>query len=72
MVVVSDFAADNESSISVHTGEFVWVDEKSDTGWWFAKKRDGSEGWAPSDYLKPAAGVAKPKPAAKPAISAKP
>lgn len=71
MVVVSDFTADNDSAISIRTGEFVWVDEKSDTGWWFVKKREGGEGWAPSDYLKLAGGIAmKPKPAAKKPITA--
>lgn len=73
-MVVSDFVADNDSSVSIRTGEVVYVDEKSDTGWYFVKKLDGTEGWAPSDYLKPAGGGSvKPTPAAKkPVVKDKP
>eukprot|EP00045_Choanoeca_perplexa_P015594 m.198012 g.198012 ORF g.198012 m.198012 type:complete len:768 (-) comp17035_c0_seq1:2262-4565(-) len=59
-VVSESFTADNADSVSVKKGETVTVEEESDTGWWFVVKADGTEGWAPSDYLK--LKTAPPKP----------
>ena len=71
----------NFDSLPPFAGETVTVEEESDTGWWFVVKEDGSEGWAPSDYLKlalappkpPRGSMDKPKAAAiKPAKPSKP
>ncbi|PWN91742.1 putative myosin I [Acaromyces ingoldii] len=61
-----DFETDNEGEMSLVAGESVEVTTKETNGWWLVKK-NGAEGWSPSDYLelipaKPAAPAA-PAPA---------
>ena len=56
-------------SVAMFTGEQVTVDEENESGWWFVIKADGSEGWAPADYLSYKMEKGKP---AVPALPSKP
>ncbi|EJD03816.1 uncharacterized protein FOMMEDRAFT_106001 [Fomitiporia mediterranea MF3/22] len=51
-----------EGEMSLQKGDLVELVEKDDNGWWLVKK-DGEEGWTPSNYLE----LVPPKPKAAPA-----
>eukprot|EP01147_Barroeca_monosierra_P002792 gene2792-5637_t len=66
-VVLEPYTADEDPAISISKGEQVQLLEKSDTGWWYIKKNDGQEGWAPAELLEKAnQGPIKPPRPAKP------
>jgi myosin-1 len=81
--VLYEFATDADGEMAISTGEQVEVTSKEDNGWWLVKK-NGREGWAPSDYLElippvkrappaaPAPVKRAPPPAPAAAVSAKP
>lgn len=54
--------AGQEGEMSLQKDDTVEVIEKDNNGWWLVKK-DGVEGWAPSNYLE----LVPPKPKAAPA-----
>ena len=79
---VAMFTAENPGEVGFDEGEVVEVLEKMDEGWWLVQV-GGSEGWAPSDYIKketvtvPVPGGAKPtppknKPVFKPMLPTRP
>ncbi|KAI8889340.1 hypothetical protein K501DRAFT_329147 [Backusella circina FSU 941] len=45
------FASQSEGEIAFDTGDILEIAEKDDNGWWLARK-DGKEGWVPSNYLE--------------------
>lgn len=51
-----------EGEMSMKKDDLLELVEKDDNGWWLVKK-DGTEGWAPSNYLE----LVPPKPKAAPA-----
>ncbi|GAA96617.1 uncharacterized protein L969DRAFT_624263 [Mixia osmundae IAM 14324] len=58
-----DFATTETGELNLTKNEQYELVQKDDNGWWLVKK-NGAEGWAPSNYL---AEVKKPTPAPKPA-----
>ncbi|KAM7440261.1 osteoclast fusion [Porites harrisoni] len=51
-VVICDYVKQDESDISLKSGNVVDVIEKYEHGWWFVDL-DGEVGWAPASYLEP-------------------
>lgn len=66
------FETDENGEMALVKDELVEVSQKDDNGWWLVKK-NGSEGWAPSNYLElvPQAPPPKPKPAPPPPAATK-
>lgn len=50
--VVHSFAATDESELSIETGNILIIYKKDDSGWWFAKDENGSEGFVPHNYVE--------------------
>ncbi|KAF8978612.1 class II myosin [Entomortierella lignicola] len=75
-----NFDSEDSGEVSFVKDDLMEILEKDDNGWWLAKK-DGKEGWVPSNYLvevpaakptPPPALPAKRQPPAPPAASATP
>ncbi|XP_053307140.1 SH3 and PX domain-containing protein 2A isoform X2 [Spea bombifrons] len=49
-VVVSNYEKQENSEISLKTGELVDVIEKNESGWWFVSTAE-EQGWVPATYL---------------------
>ncbi|KAE8590443.1 hypothetical protein XENTR_v10018068 [Xenopus tropicalis] len=49
-VVVSNYEKQENSEISLKTGELVDVIEKNESGWWFVSTTE-EQGWVPATYL---------------------
>ncbi|KAI8361629.1 P-loop containing nucleoside triphosphate hydrolase protein [Mortierella sp. GBAus27b] len=65
---IYNFESQDAGEISFVKDDVMEISEKDDNGWWLAKK-DGKEGWVPSNYLVE---VPVPKPApAPPSLPAK-
>lgn len=60
-----DFETEENGEMALVKDELVEVSQKDDNGWWLVKK-NGNEGWAPSNYLE-LVPQAPPKPKAAPA-----
>lgn len=66
------FQTQEEGEVSFEKDDILEIVEKDENGWWLARK-DGREGWVPSNYLeeyiapKPAAAPPPPPPARRPA-----
>eukprot|EP00048_Salpingoeca_helianthica_P016133 m.230614 g.230614 ORF g.230614 m.230614 type:complete len:406 (+) comp18099_c0_seq1:72-1289(+) len=54
------YAAQNSGEVTLEVGELYTVLDTSDASWWRVKSAEGSEGYAPSNYLE---AVATPAPA---------
>ncbi|OZJ01921.1 Myosin-1, partial [Bifiguratus adelaidae] len=66
------FHTDQEGEISFEKDDIMEIKEKDENGWWLAKK-DGLEGWVPSNYLEEIKVAAPPPvPALPPARRAPP
>ncbi|XP_069095570.1 SH3 and PX domain-containing protein 2A isoform X5 [Pleurodeles waltl] len=50
-VVVSNYAKQENSEISLQAGEVVDVIEKNESGWWFVSTAE-EQGWVPATYLE--------------------
>jgi myosin-1 len=46
-----DFITEDAGELPFKTGDTLEILQKDDNGWWLAKK-DGQQGWVPSNYLK--------------------
>lgn len=50
---IYDFNGQTATELSLRKDEVIIVTQKQDSGWWLAKRKDGSaSGWAPSAYLE--------------------
>ncbi|ORX53664.1 hypothetical protein DM01DRAFT_1336195 [Hesseltinella vesiculosa] len=45
------FETDQDGELAIEMGDLIEVIEQDDNGWWLAKK-NGKEGWVPSNYLE--------------------
>jgi paxillin len=50
--VQHDYTAEDESELSLISGELVIVLKTLDNGWWLCESSDGSNGWAPGAYME--------------------
>ncbi|KAF8952435.1 class II myosin [Haplosporangium bisporale] len=64
---IYNFVSEDAGEVSFVKDDVMDILEKDENGWWLAKK-DGKEGWVPSNYLVE---VPAPKPTAAPALPAK-
>ncbi|KAF9584332.1 class II myosin [Lunasporangiospora selenospora] len=64
---IYNFVSEDAGEVSFVKDDVMEILEKDDNGWWLAKK-DGKEGWVPSNYLVE---VPAPKPTPPPALPAK-
>uniref|UniRef100_A0A8C5QQM8 SH3 and PX domain-containing protein 2A n=1 Tax=Leptobrachium leishanense TaxID=445787 RepID=A0A8C5QQM8_9ANUR len=55
-VVVSNYEKQENSEISLKTGEIVDVIEKNESGWWFVSTAE-EQGWVPATYLDSQSGT---------------
>ncbi|XP_044293987.1 SH3 and PX domain-containing protein 2A isoform X2 [Varanus komodoensis] len=55
-VVVSNYEKQENSEISLQSGEVVDVIEKNESGWWFVSTSE-EQGWVPATYLESQSGV---------------
>ncbi|XP_063290703.1 SH3 and PX domain-containing protein 2A isoform X3 [Pelobates fuscus] len=55
-VVVSNYEKQENSEISLKTGEVVDVIEKNESGWWFVSTAE-EQGWVPATYLDSQSGT---------------
>ncbi|KAG0238392.1 class II myosin [Actinomortierella wolfii] len=62
-----NFESQDDGEVSFSKDDLMEILEKDENGWWLAKK-DGKEGWVPSNYLVE---VPAPKPTPPPALPAK-
>ncbi|CEH17465.1 myosin class i heavy chain [Ceraceosorus bombacis] len=65
-LVLYAFDTDQDGEMSLAKDEEVEVTQKEENGWWLVKK-NGIEGWAPSNYLELIKQAPKPKVAPPPA-----
>jgi hypothetical protein len=53
-IVAANYEAPaNSDRLSISEGDMIMITKKFSSGWWLAKKPDGSLGWVPSDFLDP-------------------
>lgn len=64
---IYNFVSEDSGEVSFVKDDLMEILEKDENGWWLAKK-DGKEGWVPSNYLVE---VPAPKPTLAPALPAK-
>ncbi|KAF9293759.1 class II myosin [Mortierella antarctica] len=64
---IYNFVSEDSGEVSFVKDDLMEILEKDENGWWLAKK-DGKEGWVPSNYLVE---VPAPKPTPAPALPAK-
>lgn len=64
---IYNFVSEDAGEVSFVKDDVMDILEKDENGWWLAKK-DGKEGWVPSNYLVE---VPAPKPTLAPALPAK-
>ncbi|KAG9241862.1 P-loop containing nucleoside triphosphate hydrolase protein [Calycina marina] len=57
-----DFAGQSANEVTLTKDEIITVIKKENNGWWLAKNSSGSEGWAPSAYLKDETPLPPPPP----------
>ncbi|KHN83614.1 Nephrocystin-1-like protein [Toxocara canis] len=50
--VIADFQAEQQSDLSVRTGETVIIHATREDGWWMAERSDGKRGLIPKTFLK--------------------
>ena len=52
-IVIYDFVGDEEEfQLSLSAGDYVYIIEKHETGWWWTEAMDGKTGYFPESYLK--------------------
>ncbi|CAI2171731.1 17217_t:CDS:10 [Funneliformis geosporum] len=59
---VYNFVTEDAGELAFKPGDLLEILEKDDNGWWLAKK-DGQQGWVPSNYLEEVKVTPKPNPA---------
>jgi len=47
-----DYESQNDGELSMKEGDIVMITEKDPSGWWYAIKSDGKEGFVPSSYVE--------------------
>merc|ERR1719326_1593980 len=55
VVAFADFdppASHESQMLSIRTGDEVFATGQDGQGWWYGRKRDGTEGWFPPSYVQ--------------------
>ena len=56
--VLYEFAATEESELSIKVGQVLTIYEQDGSGWWYAKNEAGEQGFIPGNYVKSTKGAA--------------